>query len=94
MDNRHHQCGHNTAAFASKSVELPLDNTYGRAKGSMITSENAAMEGVTRRTFGKLTATGLFAVAVPLHASTKLDIGIGASNNFKLSRSAAATSPT
>jgi sugar phosphate isomerase/epimerase len=42
----------------------------------MIASENAANNSMSRRTFGKL-ALGLVASAVPLHASSKLDVGIG-----------------
>jgi sugar phosphate isomerase/epimerase len=43
----------------------------------MISSEKTTMDGMTRRTFSKLAAAGLIAAAVPLHASTKLDVGIG-----------------
>ncbi len=43
----------------------------------MIASENAANNGMTRRTFGKLAALGWVAAAVPLHPSSKLDVGIG-----------------
>jgi sugar phosphate isomerase/epimerase len=43
----------------------------------MIASENAANSSMSRRTFGKLAAVGLVASAVPLHASSKLDVGIG-----------------
>jgi sugar phosphate isomerase/epimerase len=43
----------------------------------MIASENAANNRMTRRTFGQLAAVGLAAAAVPLHASSKLDVGIG-----------------
>jgi len=42
----------------------------------MIASENAANNSMSRRTFGKL-ALGLVASAVPLHASSKLHVGIG-----------------
>jgi sugar phosphate isomerase/epimerase len=42
----------------------------------MLASEYAANNPMTRRTFAKL-AVGLVAAAVPLHASGKLDIGIG-----------------
>ena len=44
----------------------------------MIASENAANNRMSRRTFGKLAAVGLIASAVPLPASSKLDVGIGA----------------
>src|ERR1700731_1652094 len=43
----------------------------------MIASENTANNSMSRRTFGKLAALGLVASAVPLHASSKLDVGIG-----------------
>jgi sugar phosphate isomerase/epimerase len=43
----------------------------------MISSGKTTMDGMTRRTFSKLAAAGLIAAAVPLHASTKLDVGIG-----------------
>jgi hypothetical protein len=42
----------------------------------MLASEYAANNPMTRRTFARL-AVGLVAAAVPLHASGKLDIGIG-----------------
>src|SRR6266853_193593 len=43
----------------------------------MIPSESAENSSMSRRTFGKLAAVGLVASAVPLHGSSKLDIGIG-----------------
>jgi sugar phosphate isomerase/epimerase len=43
----------------------------------MIASENTANNSMSRRTFGKLAALGLVASAVPHHASSKLDVGIG-----------------
>lgn len=51
----------------------------------MIGSDNAAMSGMTRRTFGKCAAAGLFAASLPLHASGKLDIGIGTYSYHNLS---------
>ena len=36
-----------------------------------------AYTGISRRTFGKLAASGLVAAAFPLPSSSKLDIGIG-----------------
>jgi sugar phosphate isomerase/epimerase len=50
-----------------------------------IGSENATMDGMTRRTFGKLAAVGLVAAAVPLRASGKLDVGIGTYSYHNLS---------
>ena len=50
-----------------------------------IGSENATMDGMTRRTFSKLAAVGLVAAAVPLRASGKLDVGIGTYSYHNLS---------
>lgn len=43
----------------------------------MITSNDAVIDGITRRRFGKLAAVGVIAAALPHHASGKLDVGIG-----------------
>jgi inosose dehydratase len=51
----------------------------------IIPKKNATMDGMTRRTFGKLAAVGLVAAAVPLHASGKLDVGIGTYSYHNLS---------
>jgi inosose dehydratase len=50
-----------------------------------ISSENATMDGMTRRVFGKIAAVGLVAAAVPLHPSGKLDVGIGTYSYHNLS---------
>lgn len=50
-----------------------------------ITSESAAKSGMTRRTFGKLVAIGMAAAAMPVHASGKLNIGIGTYSYHSLS---------
>jgi hypothetical protein len=41
----------------------------------MIALENAANNGITRRTFAKLAAIGLVGAGVPLHPSSKLYLG-------------------
>ena len=51
----------------------------------MIASENAAINRMSRRTFGKLAAIGLVASAVPLHASRRLNVGIGTYSYHNLS---------
>ena len=51
----------------------------------MIASAIAAKSGITRRTFGKLAGVGMVAAAVPIHASGKLDVGIGTYSYHNLS---------
>jgi len=43
------------------------------------------MDGMTRRTFGKLVAVGLAAAGVPLHAFGRLDVGMGTYSYHNLS---------
>jgi sugar phosphate isomerase/epimerase len=52
------------------------------------TTSQTAAGGVTRRTFGKAAAAGLVAAALPLSASSRLHVGIGAYtyHNFSLDR--------
>jgi sugar phosphate isomerase/epimerase len=51
----------------------------------IIPKKNATMDGMTRRTFGKLAAVAVVAAAVPLRASGKLDVGIGTYSYHNLS---------
>lgn len=51
----------------------------------MITPHERATNGITRRQFAKIAAAGLFAAALPVHASATLNVGIGAYSYHNLS---------
>ena len=51
----------------------------------MINTEKIGTGGMTRRTFARLAGVGLVAAAVPVHASSKLDVGIGTYSYHNLS---------
>ena len=74
MVNRDNLCGLDLAAIAPRPID-GLAGYSGILALSIMTT--GADTGISRRTFGKLVASGLITAAIPRPLSGKLDIGIG-----------------
>ena len=74
MVNRDNQCRPELPAASSRPVDGLAEYSGILALSIMTTGADT---GISRRTFGKLAASGLITAAIPLSLSSKLDLGVG-----------------